>query len=614
MATKIVTKNSSTASAVPTASDLVQGELAVNVADKRLFTEDNGGSIVELGTNPSTLTVTGEITANGGIDVTGNMISDGVGIGVVPESWTYFSPIQAKRSSFAGSDGQTGVGYNWYFDGAYKYIANDYALAYQQNASSGVHSWSTAASGTADNTISWSEAMRIESGNLLVGQSSTTIPGVGNTTAGVSIRGTDGSFFSRALGSGDTNNVVSVNRSTADGNILGFQKDGTTVGSIGTANGDLNINGPVGHSGIRFQASSILPRYNGADTDGTMDIGYNDGTAIHRWRDLHLSGGVNLTNSTTTAFTQVGSNMFQLGTNSGDPTVFYTSGAERMRIDSSGNLLVGLSSKSGIATGSTADNGVYVDGSVGAVVAQSSANKNLYLSKASGYSDPDFISFQVNGASVGSIGTVSGDIRIGGLDDNHASIRFAASSKAVLPVKNSDGGLSDNTTDLGASNARFKDLHLSSGVVFGDAGGSGSTTSNTLDSYEEGTWTPVLTDLTNNATMHSLSGGVYTKIGRLVTCTANVRTTSLGSVSGGLYLSGFPFSSANTNGNNGAGSVANAENMAITAGHAITLFYGKNSNIARFDIYDHSGGVTLLQSSEWTSDGQACISVTYFTA
>ena len=48
MATKIVTKNSSTASAVPTASDLVQGELAVNVADKKLFTEDNSGAIIEL--------------------------------------------------------------------------------------------------------------------------------------------------------------------------------------------------------------------------------------------------------------------------------------------------------------------------------------------------------------------------------------------------------------------------------------------------------------------------------------------------------------------------------------------------------------------------------------
>jgi hypothetical protein len=48
MATKIVTKNSSTASAVPTTSDLVQGELAVNVADKKLFTEDNSGAIIEL--------------------------------------------------------------------------------------------------------------------------------------------------------------------------------------------------------------------------------------------------------------------------------------------------------------------------------------------------------------------------------------------------------------------------------------------------------------------------------------------------------------------------------------------------------------------------------------
>jgi len=67
MATTIVTKNSSTASAVPTAAQLVQGELAVNVADKRLYTEDNAGAVVELGTNPSTLTVTGEITANGGI-------------------------------------------------------------------------------------------------------------------------------------------------------------------------------------------------------------------------------------------------------------------------------------------------------------------------------------------------------------------------------------------------------------------------------------------------------------------------------------------------------------------------------------------------------------------
>jgi hypothetical protein len=52
MATTIVTKNSATAGSAPSAGALSQGELAVNVADKRLFTKDSGGSVVEVGTNP----------------------------------------------------------------------------------------------------------------------------------------------------------------------------------------------------------------------------------------------------------------------------------------------------------------------------------------------------------------------------------------------------------------------------------------------------------------------------------------------------------------------------------------------------------------------------------
>ncbi|MGB1305837.1 hypothetical protein, partial [Pseudoalteromonas marina] len=107
MATKIVTKNSSTASAVPTASDLVQGELAVNVADKRLFTEDNGGSIVELGTNPSTIdinagtidgTVIGGSSAAAGtfttgqfntsVNVNGTVTADGLSVGTTSDAYS----------------------------------------------------------------------------------------------------------------------------------------------------------------------------------------------------------------------------------------------------------------------------------------------------------------------------------------------------------------------------------------------------------------------------------------------------------------------------------------------------------------------------------------------
>jgi hypothetical protein len=84
----IVTKNSSTASAVPTTSDLVQGELAVNVADKRIFTENASTQIVELGTNPSTITtatatVTGTLTANGTFASSNAVLTGGTVNGVV---------------------------------------------------------------------------------------------------------------------------------------------------------------------------------------------------------------------------------------------------------------------------------------------------------------------------------------------------------------------------------------------------------------------------------------------------------------------------------------------------------------------------------------------------
>ena len=74
MATTIITKFSSTASSVPLATDLVQGELAVNTADKRLFTEDSGATIIEIGTNPSSVT-TGAITASGTVTANTALLS-----------------------------------------------------------------------------------------------------------------------------------------------------------------------------------------------------------------------------------------------------------------------------------------------------------------------------------------------------------------------------------------------------------------------------------------------------------------------------------------------------------------------------------------------------------
>lgn len=48
MANTIIIKNSATTTAVPGSGDLVQGELALNVTDKKIFTKNSGGSVVEI--------------------------------------------------------------------------------------------------------------------------------------------------------------------------------------------------------------------------------------------------------------------------------------------------------------------------------------------------------------------------------------------------------------------------------------------------------------------------------------------------------------------------------------------------------------------------------------
>ncbi len=252
------------------------------------------------------------------------------------------------------------------------------------------------------------EAARFDSSqNFLAGQSSTTIPGIGNTTAGVSIRGTDGSFFSRALGSGDTNNVVSINRSTEDGNILGFQKDGTTVGSIGVGSTRLTI-GSASASGLRFDGANVMPMSSGALSNGAVDIGYSS----NRFKDLYLSAAAHAKTyrlkdgTTTTGGLFHEKDLVGSGTST-DTSVFAETGkAIKLMVNGSaspsailtsdGNLLVGTTDSSGDTANSkpvvagrfTTKNGVTSGGTSGSTVTLMTFGSNegnfLVSARASG--------------------------------------------------------------------------------------------------------------------------------------------------------------------------------------------------------------------------------------
>lgn len=74
--------------------------------------------------------------------------------------------------------------------------------------------------------------------------------------------------------------------------------------------------------------------------------------------------------------------------------------------------------------------------------------------------------------------------------------------------------------------------------------GSGTTTSEVLSDYEEGTWTPVLTYATpGTLAVTQANYGYYTKIGRQVTVQATVRLSAFtkGTASGALQITGLPF-------------------------------------------------------------------------
>jgi len=110
------------------------------------------------------------------LDSSGNL-----GLGVTPSAWSV--PTLQLPTQFAV--GQLGVSKNAYYDGVWKYITTGLASVYQQGA--GIHTWYNAPSGTAGNAITFTQAMTLDaSGNLGIG---TAAPGarldVSGTVAGV---------------------------------------------------------------------------------------------------------------------------------------------------------------------------------------------------------------------------------------------------------------------------------------------------------------------------------------------------------------------------------------------------------------------------------------------
>ena len=204
------------------------------------------------------------------------------------------------------------------------------------------------------------EWMRIDtSGTLLVG---TTDSDPSNNSANSSADNgiasfASGEFVSTAYkASANTGSVGYFNRTGTDGAVLEFRKSGSTVGSIGTetSNSDLYIGN--GDTAIMFHdgVDAIFPHNSStnASRDAAIDIGYS----TYRFKDLYLSGTANVggayfgtgveANLIATFAPSTGGNAeFRNTSSTGTFTFTKNNGSsETVRIDSSGNLLIGTTS------------------------------------------------------------------------------------------------------------------------------------------------------------------------------------------------------------------------------------------------------------------------------
>ena len=113
MATVIQFKRSSTQNSVPATSDLSLGELAVNTYHGRFYTEKNDGSaaIVEVGSNPASLTINDALTFPTSDGTSGQLLSTNgsgtIGFTDAPSSGLtqfYYAVTSSTQTVFTGSD------------------------------------------------------------------------------------------------------------------------------------------------------------------------------------------------------------------------------------------------------------------------------------------------------------------------------------------------------------------------------------------------------------------------------------------------------------------------------------------------------------------------------
>jgi len=292
--TTIQLYSTTTTATTPSPSNLVSGELALNLTDKKIFSKDGSGTVVEMSMSPLNPSYTGTLTGGTGVvnlgsgqfvkDASGN-----VGVGAVPSAvaaTTNTLQFEYGSGVTSATGGDLNINNNAYNSASnvWKYHTSGLgASRYQQDF--GAHKWHTAPSGTAGNPISFTQAMTLDaSGNLGLGVAPS---GWGGGSKGVELAG--GGVLESCGAIGFAFGANYYNNGSSDINKAGGWAGKMEVGS------GFTWKGAAGAAGNATALTTLMTLSAGADLEVAGQIfangrGITKGFVTPDWRMYNTAG------------------------------------------------------------------------------------------------------------------------------------------------------------------------------------------------------------------------------------------------------------------------------------------------------------------------------------
>jgi hypothetical protein len=195
-----------------------------------------------------------------------------------------------------------------------------------------------------------------------------------------------------------------------------------------------------------------------------------------------------------------------------------------------------------------------------------------------------------DGSSMGTLSTDGGGIEVKSSDNltfyngNSQQLRWGTGNQ-LYPI-------TDDASDLGRSTGRWQDLYLSGGVYLGGTGAA-----NYLDDYEEGTFTPQVSNGSGGTMTASTKVGLYRKIGNLVYVSITI-TGITKSGSGPLEVNSLPFAIASANLSGYPTGIVRWDDI-TTSGIMLPYFEVNTTKLEfqNFSSSGYTGGVTISNCS-----------------